>query len=290
MIESIANFGPTSGLVGVLAEPENRSPSDLAVVILNAGVIHRVGPGRLHVRLARTLARAGLPAFRLDMAGIGDSDGLGSSESQDEECMMSIAAALDLLEARGTAHRFILYGACSGAVYAFRYARRDARVVGVVGSDPETLERTRKYYWVRALSTVRRPIVWYRFLRGHYGVLRRLRTLLTRSRATGQRSSVDGQHHEKRKRFGTMVEREVRLLLVVTGWGKARYNYENQFFDMFPGLGLERFTRITFLPGADHTFSRESDRRVLESELLNWVGSAPFRPLVPGQELLDRSG
>ena len=36
----------------------------------------------------------------------------GPSESQDEECLASISAALDLMESRGTPGRFVIYGAC----------------------------------------------------------------------------------------------------------------------------------------------------------------------------------
>lgn len=276
VIESIANFGPTSGLVGVLTEPGAGVPPDLAVVILNAGVIHRIGPRRLHVRLARTISRAGLPTFRLDMAGIGDSDGLGTSESQDEECLLSIAAALDLLEAKGTARRFVLYGGCSGAVYAFRYARRDTRVVGIAGSDPEMLGRTPKYYLLRALSAVRRPIVWYRLLRGRYQVIRRLRERGILTRSSTLELPARRRNDAARHAFTEMAQRDVHFLLVITGWGMQRYNYERQLLDIFPGIGLERLTRIVFLPGADHTFSGEADRLALESELVSWLGSTPF--------------
>ena len=43
------------------------------VVLLNAGIVHRVGPNRMHVLLARALAAAGIPSLRFDMSGIGDS-------------------------------------------------------------------------------------------------------------------------------------------------------------------------------------------------------------------------
>jgi hypothetical protein len=39
----------------------------------NAGMLHRVGPYRLHVRLARDLARMGFSSLRVDLADTGDS-------------------------------------------------------------------------------------------------------------------------------------------------------------------------------------------------------------------------
>ena len=64
-------FGPDEQLVGILTHPE--AASSTAVTILNAGVLHRIGPHRLHVLLARRLAELGFHALRLDLGGIGDS-------------------------------------------------------------------------------------------------------------------------------------------------------------------------------------------------------------------------
>ena len=57
-------FGEGGGLVGVLTDPPGLAPSRgaggrLGAILLNAGVIHRVGPSRLYVYRARGLAAAG---------------------------------------------------------------------------------------------------------------------------------------------------------------------------------------------------------------------------------------
>ena len=56
--ESIALPGDSGGAVAILTEPgsEITGQQRPSVTLLNAGVIHRVGPHRLHVRLARALA------------------------------------------------------------------------------------------------------------------------------------------------------------------------------------------------------------------------------------------
>ena len=279
MNESVVNFGPAAGLVGVLNEPEKRKEDAPAVVILNAGIIHRAGPNRMHVRLACALASAGIPSLRIDMAGIGDSQGLGSTESQDEECLASISASIDLLESRGTARRFVLYGACSGAVYAFRYARRDPRVVGVAGVDPPTIDRSLKYHLLRALAAVKRPVVWYRLITGRYRVTPRIRSLVGpgQSPSNAAQTSDVSRRHAATEALAEMVRRGVQLLLLITGnFIEQRYNYQSQLFDVFPGLGLEGVTKVTMLPTANHTFSREADRSALEGELLHWIAEASF--------------
>ncbi|HEY5972738.1 MAG TPA: hypothetical protein VIT22_12400, partial [Pseudoxanthomonas sp.] len=64
------------------------------VVLLNAGLIHRVGPFRLYVRLARELAESGFDVLRFDLPGIGDGQP-GSHASNDS----FIAEALDAAQA-----------------------------------------------------------------------------------------------------------------------------------------------------------------------------------------------
>ena len=101
-----------------------------AVVILNAGVIHRVGPNRLWVRLAREFAALGLTTLRFDLSGIGDSEPQRDSISLAESTMRDIDTAMDYLNKSQGIDRFIFVGLCSGACDAFFAACRDPRISG----------------------------------------------------------------------------------------------------------------------------------------------------------------
>ncbi|HEY0057996.1 MAG TPA: hypothetical protein VGB56_02615 [Flavisolibacter sp.] len=98
------------------------------VVIFNAGVIHKIGPNRLHVKLARRLATEGYNVFRFDYGGQGDSiartDGPASSSY--------ITNALDLVEKKTGSGGFVLTGICSGAEDAYATAMSDSRIKGVI--------------------------------------------------------------------------------------------------------------------------------------------------------------
>src|SRR5208337_1020254 len=62
-------------LVGIVTQPVDYEPEDRPVfVILNTGIIHRVGHHRMYVSLARALARLGYQVLRFDLSGIGDSE------------------------------------------------------------------------------------------------------------------------------------------------------------------------------------------------------------------------
>jgi pimeloyl-ACP methyl ester carboxylesterase len=273
LIESAFNFGPDSRLVGILTQPEARKSDDLAVVMVNSGILHRVGPNRVYVRLARHLAKAGYTSIRIDLAGVGDSSTLGTSEPIQEEALRTVATALDLLEADNIAQRFIVLGICSGAETAFLSAQRDPRVVGVAGIDPPILLRSRKYYVVRVLGVLKRPKVWVKFLLGRYNVSR---YIFQRFRAGGVTvpgtniSSTDFKQSVK-EGLEQLGARGVRLFLLVTGSAYESYNYRTQFLDVFPGLGLERLGTFAFFPDSDHTLSREVDRIRFEAALVDWV-------------------
>ena len=66
MKENVAIFGQPKSLIGIITEPEDKASTKKmpAFIFLNAGVIHRIGANRLHVRMARELAEMGFCGFR----------------------------------------------------------------------------------------------------------------------------------------------------------------------------------------------------------------------------------
>ena len=74
MNEQALSLGPNHSIVGILTSPPRGvARKGIAVLLLNAGLIHHVGPNRLYVRLARVLASMGFSTVRFDFSGIGDS-------------------------------------------------------------------------------------------------------------------------------------------------------------------------------------------------------------------------
>ena len=70
-MESAVTFGG-GRLLGVLSQPES-SADRQCLLILNAGLVYRVGPGRLSWDLAHWAADLGFSSFRFDWSGLGDS-------------------------------------------------------------------------------------------------------------------------------------------------------------------------------------------------------------------------
>jgi pimeloyl-ACP methyl ester carboxylesterase len=171
---------PFGELFGILAEPTDSPPPGPCLVMLNSGAIRRVGPNRMWVEFCRHWAAKGIPTLRLDLEGIGDSDGdaaritrLYPSVMYTEERIGQAIAAVDMLEQRGLGNRFILAGLCSGAYWSFHAAGRDERVSAAFLINPRIL------FWDRLIETERknrrrvlRTSQWPRVLRGEVALTR----------------------------------------------------------------------------------------------------------------------
>ncbi len=132
MIESAALFGRSHSLVGIVTAPppDLHDSSKPAVIFLNAGLVHRVGPNRLYVRLARRLAAKGYWTVRFDHSGIGDSLPAGDNQSYAERYTMEVREVMEDVFRRCAIDRFCLVGLCSGAMTSINTAGQDDRVVG----------------------------------------------------------------------------------------------------------------------------------------------------------------
>jgi len=126
-------------MFGVIAEPSDRDPADvpLCAVLLTPSAGHRPGPRRMWTEAARRWAARGVPTVRIDLVGVGESDGedllyLSSDEFYRSELFGQVMATLDALEARGFPGRFLLAGLCSSAYWSFHVALQDDRVCSTI--------------------------------------------------------------------------------------------------------------------------------------------------------------
>ena len=164
MKEQALSFGPDRSLIGILTDPprEARGGGRPAFLFLNSGVLHRVGPNRLHVKLARELAAAGFPGLRFDLSGIGDSPASGGAEGLADRFVRETQEAMDFLKAARNIDRFVLLGNCSGAGVAFLTALADERVCGAAMINPQGQRRVRRY----AVRLAKNRKSWMRAFRG----------------------------------------------------------------------------------------------------------------------------
>ena len=158
MRERALRFGPGSGIVGILSTPADRVTDKPGILLLNAGILHRVGACRLNVRLARRLASEGFPVLRFDFSGIGDSEVRRDELSFDESSLVELREAMEVLASKAGPSRFVPIGLCSGADVALEAACLEPRIAGIGLLDP-LVYRTPRWYLGRYGP---RPL-WRRF-------------------------------------------------------------------------------------------------------------------------------
>jgi pimeloyl-ACP methyl ester carboxylesterase len=275
--EQAVLLGSRGSLVAIITRPLDSTRSEEpAVVILNTGIIHRVGHHRMYVTLSRILAGAGRTVVRFDFSGIGDSAPRSDGLTPLLSCLRDIKEVLDSLEQLRLASRFVLVGLCSGADHAVLYGHTDPRIVGLVLMDP-TLPRTARYYLhyiVQRLGNLRN---WLSVLSGRSGLLR-LATehVVNRVRPQGTLQGLMLENLPFSPYLGmcyrATAARGQRILLVLTSIS-TRHTYAKQWLDAFPEVGSSGAARAELFGKSDHLFSAARDRQRLFQVITDWLGS-----------------
>lgn len=290
MNERVVEFGPGNRLLGILTAPDPSTAGDataaripgrrLAVVFTNAGIIHRVGANRLHVRLARYLAGRGFTSLRYDLPGIGDSDPIGIG-SPAEQSLTATRAAFDRLQSMGVADRFVIVGLCSGADHGFAVSVAEPRVAGAMLIDPTTIFPTRRHRITRFLRRIgrglRRPSVIWHLLTGRRKFDLMGEVTVEAARGLGlPHAPPPDRFAEARAQAAAaltaLARRPTQLFFLLTGHSAEAFTYTRQITDAFPEIAeLPDVLRVDIRSGADHTFTREADREYLDRVLAEWL-------------------
>jgi hypothetical protein len=104
--------------------------------------VRHTGPNRMWVEAARRWAAAGVASLRLDLSGIGESDG---DQNLDIPCLYQehlvdeVELAMDSLHPRRGFRRFLAVGLCAGAFWAFHAALRRRAISAAILINPRLL-------------------------------------------------------------------------------------------------------------------------------------------------------
>ncbi|HWO17373.1 MAG TPA: alpha/beta fold hydrolase [Kofleriaceae bacterium] len=273
-------LGPQGQLVAVVSHPaegQARTPRAPAVIVLNAGVLHRVGPHRLHVSLTRHLAGLGFPAVRLDLGGIGDSIASTDATTFWESAVADTREAMTGLGGMLGARRFVIFGVCAGADNALSTALADERVAGIVLVDPAVYPTPRSLYRElrrRLVEPGGAPLALRWAARHARTRLRReLRRLEQWRRGVAGEPPAEGREYPPVEKFGAnlaaLADRGVGVLACYAGMHGENYNHEDQIFESFPRL-RGRIDRAYF-SGANHTFTQLDDQAALIATTARWI-------------------
>lgn len=280
MIEEPLQFGEGGRLFGVLTRPEDEAGDATVFVFLNAGLLHRAGPHRLHVRLARRLAAQGKYSLRIDLGGLGDSIA-PPGVTYPESVAVDFADVLEFLNMEMSAPDLVLVGLCAGADNAIRLAPDNPQVKGLVLMDPvcdkdDGFEARKSTFAKRALAT--KAATPSRYVPA---IKRRLESLTGQDGGDDEgetKSTADSLDlrdiptpEQTRQAFEQVRERQGRVLSVFTSYALRYYNEHGQMARVLGVNGYDEFATEIFWPQMRHTYPLETHRLKLMDAIEKWA-------------------
>lgn len=164
--ESLCHI-PNTPLFGILSLPLLRDTEHKpTVLLLNAGSVHRIGPNRNYVYIARQLLSLGFSVMRLDFLGLGDSLHPNPEKENNPympEAIENIQQAIHFLKQTHGVQEVILMGLCSGAYASFQAALHleEDVIHEILPINPLT------FYWKEGMSLDVAPSEYYFSLEGY---------------------------------------------------------------------------------------------------------------------------
>jgi hypothetical protein len=280
-------FGETKSLTGVITEPASPpDPARPAVVFLDAGVLHHVGPNRVHVRLARELAREGFLSLRFDFSGLGDSRPRRDAVPFAESVVIETRKAMDVLAARG-ARSFLLFGICSGADAALRVALSDPRVAGAALVEPYLVAGP-GYLLYAYRRKLLNPLSWLRLLRGRSELWAALAARrppppgepspaplgpegASPAPGAAEVSLILPSRPEIARQVRSLADRGVGLCFVYAREGPAYHNWLGLLRREVRGALARGTARVLAIARTDHVFTPRAAQDQLVAAVRDWA-------------------
>jgi alpha-beta hydrolase superfamily lysophospholipase len=259
-----------------------------ALLLINSGAVHRVGPNRLYVTLARHFALRGYVVLRMDISGLGDTAARAGAQENvvySKHAMTDIHAALEYLRRqRGITHIHAM-GLCSGAYNAFKAA------VAALPLNAATLINPLTFFWkdgtslkyaehrvagdiIRYRTNAFRLNAWLKLLRGKVDLWELLHVLARRIRSTalGPLWSVARLLHIPLKddlptELEAIVRHGIKLQFVFAEGDPGLELLSNHGGTTVRKLRSRGALDIQIIEAADHTFTDDTARAALLAAL-----------------------
>jgi dienelactone hydrolase len=271
MREQAVRIGPSGDLFGIVTPAVSARGAGVGCLLFNSGVIHRVGPHRINVKLARALAAAGIPSLRMDLSGLGDSATSRESAGVQAQAIRDLQEGISALATAARVERVIVVGICSGAVSAYDLALADDRVQGVLMFDGFTFPTTLTHVirrWRRFRTTPLRAIP--------ARLLKAVRS--TKVEPKPDELATPSDQKPSPQAFAAAIDqllsRGVSVCIVYSGSFLEKHNYSRQLAHAFDNANFLRHIRYSYLPAVDHTLTPVDAQRTFVDLVVDWAGDA----------------
>jgi len=297
--EQAVLFGPSRSQVAVVTDPavpaEPRSGVP-AVVLINAGIVHRAGPNRLYTQVARHLASLGVVVARFDLSGIGDSNPRSDTLTYDKATIVETQQMMDWLADQRGARHFVLMGICSGAVTSFKTACIDPRVVGVgllnaqgFDNSPQWNTYVQSRGWARSYlkKALFNPKSWFKAVTGRTQYRRLIGVLAMQIKnKIRPPKAVQTVAHQLTNHWQSLIQRQVQFLIV-----GSEFDHSQDYIDTIMGPDKGRphdSVHQVKIWGADHTFTPLASQRQVRDEISRWIENRWSSERSPAQQKIFR--
>jgi alpha-beta hydrolase superfamily lysophospholipase len=281
MREQCLLFGEIASLVGVITRPDgmNSRTDRPALILCNAGLVHRVGPHRLHVHLARRLAEQGFTVVRFDLSGLGDSLARADNVPYPECTILETQQVMDQITAMTGIEHYCLMGLSSGALLSLKTALRDDRVVGAGILNPHGFVRSSEWHrHVEDLSASRiyagnlfRPQSWLKALTGKTNYRRLLSSLSYRFlRAAKQGKQISAEAENLGPELEAFLKKSIHILLLFSGADRSIDNFSELLGSQWEKT-LAANVQKSIIEDANHTFANPVHQQRAIEVIENWM-------------------
>ncbi len=267
MKEVIHNYGADNNLNGIASIPENINKK-AAVLLFNAGVLHKVSAFDINIAFKKTLSDEGALVFRFDLSGMGDSLKASQNLTLEEQIMCDLSQTMDMLEDKYNIHEFIVIGLCTGADNAHKISALDQRVMGVVWLDGYAYPTAefKKLNTARHLKAAMKPDKLFRFIKRK---IFKPNDVVSNAEDNYVWKLPDKEKY--RAEMKKIFERGCKSLYFYSGGVNDYYLYENQFYDSFKGEDFLTSIDVEYNCDADHLYVIKRHRFAMLLRLTAWV-------------------
>jgi len=256
---------------------EGRKENVIGVLFLNAMSLPRCATGDSAVYWAESFAACGYPAFRIDMAGLGDSDGdipddlLGVINSG--EYAKPLPSVVKDLVKRFHLSGLVVVGHCAGTVSALFAAAASKDCKGLVLLDP--------FFHLPKMvrSKTRDDLAEWSSKSSFGGVARKVYNRLKVIRRHFHRNALPANANRSLlKEWGKIASGKMPILLFTApGMDSPNTKRNEDDFDYIEHIlklaGPRNEVRVQSIAGTDHSFANRMGRAAVREHVERWLGT-----------------